>query len=216
MLTKRMSNNWQGVVSMVLSKAEGRIASSARTGPSSSQRSAVGHVRAGRRRSERLRQHRRAADRRQTGRRQGAVGLQLPWGITAAANVQHQTGRLWSRQMRPAGLGFPTPPHHQHGANTGDRRVAGRRPARPPRPEDVRVRRFRCGSTYSSMAEHDQQRSVRKHRLAARDGDGIRRTDAHTFRPGLQLGAKIAGKQSEVVGSDGASRFRDSVRSEPP
>src|SRR5262245_1305778 len=42
MLTKRMSHNWQGVVSLVLSKAEGRIATSARTGPASAQTSASG------------------------------------------------------------------------------------------------------------------------------------------------------------------------------
>ena len=39
MATKRMSNNWQGVVSLVLSKAEGRLASSARFSPVTSQSS---------------------------------------------------------------------------------------------------------------------------------------------------------------------------------
>src|SRR5262249_10251209 len=42
MLTKRMSHNWQGVVSLVVSQAKGRIASSARSGPSSQQTSAAG------------------------------------------------------------------------------------------------------------------------------------------------------------------------------
>src|SRR6185503_2917594 len=42
MLTKRMTHNWQGVVSLVLSKAEGRIASSARSSPNSAQTSAAG------------------------------------------------------------------------------------------------------------------------------------------------------------------------------
>src|SRR5206468_1341612 len=39
MATKRMSQNWQGVVSLVLSKAEGRLASSARFNPVTSQSS---------------------------------------------------------------------------------------------------------------------------------------------------------------------------------
>src|SRR5262249_58925932 len=39
MATKRMSHNWQGVVSLVLSKAEGRLASSARFSPVTSQSS---------------------------------------------------------------------------------------------------------------------------------------------------------------------------------
>ena len=123
MLTKRMSSNWQGVVSMVLSKAEGRIASSARTGPSSSQTSASGTF------------GRDVAgpndyvntDGLLIGDKPVVAKAQLvynfPWGITAAANVQHQTGRLWSRQIRPAGLGFPTPPTVNMEANTGDRRV---------------------------------------------------------------------------------------------
>src|SRR5438046_10714245 len=38
MLTKRMSNNWQGVVSLVLSKAEGRLTAIARISPAASQR----------------------------------------------------------------------------------------------------------------------------------------------------------------------------------
>jgi len=123
MLTKRMSRNWQGVISLVLSKAEGRIASSARSGPGSTQSSGAGSF---------------AGDAagpndyvntegRLIGDKPVVAKAQLvysfPWGITAAANVQHQTGRLWSRQIRPAGLGFPSPPTINMEANTGDRRV---------------------------------------------------------------------------------------------
>ena len=43
---------------------------------------------------------------------------QFPWGIMASANVQHQTGRLYSRQVRVSGLGFPTAPTDQHGSRT--------------------------------------------------------------------------------------------------
>jgi hypothetical protein len=41
----------------------------------------------------------------------------------AALNAQHQTGRLWSRQVRPAGLGFPSAPTINMESNTGERRV---------------------------------------------------------------------------------------------
>jgi hypothetical protein len=123
MLTKRMSNNWQGVISLVLSKAEGRLASSARMGPSNNQTSAAGTF------------GRDVAgpndyvntDGRLLGDKPVVAKAQLvysfPWGIMAAANVQHQTGRLWSRQLRPAGLGFPSPPTINMESNTGDRRV---------------------------------------------------------------------------------------------
>ena len=123
MLTKRMSHNWQGVISLVLSKATGRVASSARSGPQSAQTSAAGSF------------GREAAgpndyvntDGRLIGDKPVVAKAQLvynfPWGIMAAANVQHQTGRLWSRQIRPSGLGFPSPPTINMEANTGDRRV---------------------------------------------------------------------------------------------
>ena len=47
----------------------------------------------------------------------------FPLGIMASVNVQHQTGRLWSRQVRPTGLGFPSAPIINMEANTGERRV---------------------------------------------------------------------------------------------
>ena len=33
--------------------------------------------------------------------------VELPWGVTAAANFQHQTGRPWGRRERVNGLGVP-------------------------------------------------------------------------------------------------------------
>ena len=43
--------------------------------------------------------------------------------VACQINAQHQTGRLWSRQIRPAGLGFPSAPIVNMKANTGERRV---------------------------------------------------------------------------------------------
>jgi hypothetical protein len=122
-LTKRMSSNWQGVFSMVLSKAEGRISSSARTGPSAAQTSAAGtfaQTAAGPNdyvNTDGLL----IGDKPVVAKAQ--ITYRFPFDILAAFNVQHQTGRLWSRQVRPAGLGFPSAPIINMEANTGDRRV---------------------------------------------------------------------------------------------
>jgi hypothetical protein len=124
MVTKRMSNNWQAVFSLVLSKAEGRLGSSARALPTTSQSSQAGTF------------GREAAgpndfvntDGRLIGDRPVVAKAQLvyqfPWGIMAAANVQHQRGKFYSRQVRVSGLGFPTAPTINMESNTGDRRVA--------------------------------------------------------------------------------------------
>ena len=124
MLTKRMSNNWQGVASLVLSEAKGRIASSARTGPSSQQTSAPGTF--GQTNAsfndwvntDGLL----AGDKPVVAKAQ--IVYRFPWDIMGAFNVQHQTGRLWSRTIQPAGLGFPQSVTVNMEANTGDRRVA--------------------------------------------------------------------------------------------
>lgn len=123
MLTKRMSNNWQGVISMVLSKATGRIGSSARTGASGAQTSGAGSFgQAAAGPNDWIN-----TDGRLIGDKPVVAKVQLvyrfPWGIMAAVNAQHQTGRLWSRQVRPAGLGFPSAPIITMEANTGERRV---------------------------------------------------------------------------------------------
>jgi hypothetical protein len=118
-----MSNNWQGVFSVVLSRAEGRIASSARTGPSSSQTSAsgtFGRDAAGPNDYVNT-EGRLIGDKPVVAKAQFVYNF--PWGVMAAANLQHQTGRLWSRQIRVAGLGFPSPPTINMESNTGDRRV---------------------------------------------------------------------------------------------
>ncbi len=122
-LTKRMSKNWQAVYSLVLSKAEGRIGSSARATSSTTQSSQAGTF------------GRETAgpndfvntDGRLVGDRPVVSKLQLsyklPYGILVAGNLQYQSGRFFSRQVRVAGLGFPALPTINMEANTGDRRV---------------------------------------------------------------------------------------------
>ncbi len=122
-LTKRMSKNWQAVYSVVLSKAEGRIGSSARATSTTTQTSQAGTF------------GREAAgpndfvntDGRLVGDRPVVSKLQLsyrlPFGILVATNLQYQSGRFYSRQVRISGLDFPAPPTINMEANTGDRRV---------------------------------------------------------------------------------------------
>jgi hypothetical protein len=124
MATKRLSHHWQAVISMVMSKSEGRLGSSARASATTAQSSQAGSF------------GREAAgpndfvntdglligDRPLVAKAQ--VVYQFPWGVMAAANVQHQTGRFYSRQVRVSGLGFPAAPTINMESNTGDRRVA--------------------------------------------------------------------------------------------
>ena len=121
--TKRMANRWQGVISVVLSKSEGRLGSSARFTPVSAQSSQAGSF------------GRDAAgpndfvnsDGRLIGDRpvvaKAQVLYQFPWGILGSVNVQHQTGRVYTRAVRVSGLGFPVAPQINMEPNTGDRRV---------------------------------------------------------------------------------------------
>jgi hypothetical protein len=124
MLTKRMSNNWQGVVSLVLSQAKGRLSSSARTAPHQPQTSAAGtfgQTTAGPNdwvNTDGLL----LGDKPVVAKAQ--IVYRFPWGIIGAFNVQHQTGRLWSRTLQISGLGFPSLPTINMEANTGERRVA--------------------------------------------------------------------------------------------
>ena len=107
--TKRLSHRWQGTFSLVLSKSEGRLPSST-LGPRSGQSATPGSF--GRFpngpndfvNTDGLL----IADRPVIAKAQVIYGL--PWGVTVSANVQHQTGRPWARQIRVSGLGFPTSP----------------------------------------------------------------------------------------------------------
>ena len=124
MLTKRMSNNWQGVVSLVLSKAEGRIASSARTGPSAAQTSAAGTFGQAAAGPNDWVNTDGLLHRRQAGRCQGAARLPLPvghhGGRSTCSTRRGVSGR--GRFARPA-WAFRARPSINMEANTGDRRV---------------------------------------------------------------------------------------------
>jgi hypothetical protein len=122
---KRMANNWQGTFSLVLSKSEGRGGSNKSTpvtAPSAIPQ-VVSGVTFGQNPNDYVN-----TDGLIIGDRPVVAKVQLvynfPYDITVAANFQHQTGRLWSRQIRPSGLGFPATPVINMEANTGDRRVA--------------------------------------------------------------------------------------------
>jgi hypothetical protein len=119
---KRLSHNWQGTFSIVLSKSEGREPSST-LGPSSGQSGTSGSF--GRFpngindfvNTDGLL----LADRPVVAKAQ--VVYNLPWGLTVSGNLQHQTGRLWARQIRVSGLGFPTSPTVYMEPLNGNRRV---------------------------------------------------------------------------------------------
>ena len=129
-LTKRMSQNWQGVVSLVLSKAEGRLASSARFNPRTSQSSLAtapsGSAQFGRETAGPNdfvnTEGRLIGDRPVVAKAQ--LMYRFPWGILASGNLQHQTGRFYSRTVRLGTLGFPAAVQINMESNTGDRRVA--------------------------------------------------------------------------------------------
>ncbi|MGH9312608.1 MAG: TonB-dependent receptor [Vicinamibacterales bacterium] len=116
---KRLSDNWQGTFSVVLSKSTGRIGSSL-SSPTASQFGTAGVF--GQNPNDFVNtEGRLIADRPVMAKAQ--VVVNLPWRFLAGANVVYQTGRLWSRQVRVAGLGFPSRPTINTEANTGDRRV---------------------------------------------------------------------------------------------
>ena len=107
MATKRMSNNWLGVISLVLSKSEGRLGSSARASSTTGQSSVAGTF------------GREAAGPNDFVNTDGLLIadrpvmfklqslFELPFGVIAAASFQHQTGRPWGRRERVPGLGVP-------------------------------------------------------------------------------------------------------------
>jgi hypothetical protein len=101
--TKRLSNHWQLGASLTLSESEGRLGSS-RGGPSAAQSSLAGTF--GRNPNDFV-----MTDGLLIGDRPVQFKVQalaeLPFGITASANFQHQTGRPWGRRERVNGLGVP-------------------------------------------------------------------------------------------------------------
>ncbi len=121
---KRMSDNWQLTASLVLSKSTGRLGSSLAS-PLTSQQgiplSPVSGVEFGQDPNHYVNTDGRLiADRPVIGKVQFLYAF--PHGFTAGVNYTHQTGRLWSRQVRVP-LGLPSDSLLNLEANTGDRRV---------------------------------------------------------------------------------------------
>jgi hypothetical protein len=121
---KRMSDNWQLTASLVLSKSTGRLGSSL-SDPLTSQQgiplSPASGVEFGQDPNHYVNTDGRLiGDRPVIGKVQFLY--EFPHGFTAGVNYTHQTGRLWSRQVRVP-LGLPTDSLLNLEANTGDRRV---------------------------------------------------------------------------------------------
>ncbi len=122
---KRMSQRWQLTGGLTFSKSTGRIGSSMNS-PTQTQTGIASPVLAGQLfgqdpnhfvNTEGLL----IGDRPVIGKLQFLY--EAPGGVMLGANFTHLTGRLWSRQVRVAGLGFPSRPLINMEANTGDRRV---------------------------------------------------------------------------------------------
>lgn len=122
--TKRMSNNWQGTLSLVLSKSEGREPSST-GGPAAAQTGTSGNF--GRIPGVGGQNDFVNTDGLLIGDRpvvaKAQIIYKLPWDFQVSANVQHQTGRPWARQIRVGGLGFPSRPAIYMEPLDGSRRV---------------------------------------------------------------------------------------------
>jgi carboxypeptidase family protein/TonB-dependent receptor-like protein len=125
--TKRMSNRWQATMSLVLSKSEGREPSSI-LGPASSQTGTSGTFGTiGRGGTNGGPNDFVNTDGLLIGDRpvvaKAQVIYQLPFGFQVSGNLQHQTGRPWARQIRVAGLRFPSNPTIYMEPLDGSRRV---------------------------------------------------------------------------------------------
>jgi hypothetical protein len=122
--TKRMSHHWQGTLSLVLSKSEGREPSST-GGPAAAQGGTSGSF--GRIPGTGGQNDFVNTDGLLIGDRpavaKAQIVYQLPWGFLVSGNLQHQTGRPWARQIRVAGLGFPSRPTIYVEPLDGSRRV---------------------------------------------------------------------------------------------
>lgn len=129
-LTKRMSHNWQGVISLVFSKSTGRlgsslgslVASQSGSAGASSGGGGIGGAGFGANPNDFVNTDGRLIEDRPVVAKAQVV-YQFPWGFMTAVNFRHQTGRLWSRQIRIGGLGFPSRPTLLMEPLNGDRRV---------------------------------------------------------------------------------------------
>jgi hypothetical protein len=125
--TKRMSSNWQGTLSLVLSKSEGREPSSI-LAPHQSQTGTSGAFgtigRGGTNGGPNDFVNTDAlliGDRPVVAKAQ--IVYRLPYGFLVSGNLQHQTGRPWARQVRVPRLGFPSNPTIYMEPLDGSRRV---------------------------------------------------------------------------------------------
>jgi outer membrane receptor protein involved in Fe transport len=119
-VTKRMSNHWQMVTSLVVSKSEGRLAS-AKNSPTSAQE---GQARTfGQNPNDYVNTDGLLiADRPVVFKTQ--LVYELPKGFLVGANFTHQSGRPWGRQVRVSGLKIPGTTTIMAETIDGDRRVA--------------------------------------------------------------------------------------------
>ena len=201
MVTKRMSHNWQGVVSLVLSKAEGRLGIERQIRPPQNSPEQPGaDASAATRRSERLRQLRRPAHRRSSRRRQGAADLPVPVG--------HHGGGQPPAPDRP--LLFPRRPRQRSRASRRRRRstwsrtraTGASRTSTSSMRACRRSSRFRTAAmrfdVFARRAEPDQQRSVRDRsaRCSARRRPSAR-PPGTSPRAGCSLARRSAGKGGE-------------------
>jgi hypothetical protein len=121
-VNKRMSHNWQGTFSLVLSKSKGRLPSSTRSLTSGQEvvPRSFGRFPNGPNdlvNSEGIL----IGDRPVVGKVQ--LIYQLPYDFLVSTNIQHQTGRPWARQVRVSGLGFAGSPTVYAEPLDGSRRV---------------------------------------------------------------------------------------------
>jgi len=103
-LSKRMSHNWQGVVSVDVSKSRGKLGGSGTGGPNdyifsdgllTSDRPVVAKA---------------------------TFSYKFPWGILAAVNSQYQSGEPYARTVQRSDLGFPAAVTIQVEPRDGSRR----------------------------------------------------------------------------------------------
>jgi hypothetical protein len=107
-VNKRMSNRWQGTLSLVLSRSEGRLASSTQAPTAGQSQTSAMFGRFPNGPNDFINSDGRLiADRPVVAKAQ--IVYQFPWGLMVSTNIQHQTGRPWTRQVRIGGLGFPAP-----------------------------------------------------------------------------------------------------------
>jgi hypothetical protein len=127
-VNKRMAHRWQGVLSLVLQKSEGRIGSSlgsltaSQSSGANASTSFTGSPGFGANPNDFVNTAGRLIEDRPVVAKAQIV-YDFPGDFTTAVNFRHQTGRPWGRQIRVTGLGVPASPTIMMEPLTGDRRV---------------------------------------------------------------------------------------------